>query len=164
MASSCSAHSSALFQTQIWCAARDSTPDAQGSSPTFGNLVSEMNLYDRCIANGLDRAKHRACADAAPLPLQAARQIFQTHGGERQKQQTVVAETMEGYSMAPDPSTDFQGGDRVRYVEGIHSGGPRRVGTISRIFTDGTSGPLRADVKFDDGIEPGVSIALLDFA
>jgi hypothetical protein len=73
---------------------------------------------------------------------------------------------MEGYGMAPDPSTDFQVGDRVRYVEGIRSGGPRRgqVGTISRIFTDGASGPLRADVKFDDGTEPGVSIALLDLA
>jgi hypothetical protein len=68
--------------------------------------------------------------------------------------------------MAPDPSTDFQVGDRVRYVEGILSGGLRRgqVGTITRIFTDGTSGPLRADVMFDDGVEPGVSIALLDLA
>lgn len=68
--------------------------------------------------------------------------------------------------MAADPSTDVQIGDRVRYVEGIRSGGPRRgqVGTITRIFTDGTSGPLRADVKFDDGVEPGVSVALLDLA
>jgi hypothetical protein len=116
--------------------------------------------------NRLDRAKHRARADDAPLPLDAVRQIFQTHGEEHQKQQTVVADTMEGNSMAPDPSTDFQVGDRVRYVEGIRSGGARRgqVGTISRIFTDGTSGPLRADVNFDDGIEPGVSIALLDLA
>lgn len=65
-----------------------------------------------------------------------------------------------------DPSTDFHVGDRVRYVEGVLSGGPRKgqVGTITRIFTDGTSGPLRADIKFDDGVEPGVSIALLDLA
>jgi hypothetical protein len=72
----------------------------------------------------------------------------------------------EGHSMAADPSTDFQIGDRVRYVEGIRSSGLRRgqVGTIIRIFTDGTSGPLRADVKFDDEVEAGVSIALLDLA
>jgi hypothetical protein len=73
---------------------------------------------------------------------------------------------MEDHSMASDPSTDFQVGDRVRYVEGIRSGGLRRgqVGTVTRIFIDGTNGPLRADVKFDDGIESGVSIALLDLA
>jgi hypothetical protein len=58
---------------------------------------------------------------------------------------------------------DLQVGDRVRYMEGVHSGGLRRgqVGTITRIFSDGTSGPLRADVQFDDGLEPGISIALL---
>ena len=65
-----------------------------------------------------------------------------------------------------DPSTDFQVGDRVRYVEGVRSGCLRRgqAGTITRIFTDGTSGTLRADIRFDDGVEPGVSIALLDLA
>ena len=58
--------------------------------------------------------------------------------------------------MSADPYTDFQIGDRVRYVEGIRNGGLRRrqVGTITRIFTDGTSGPLWADVKFEDVVEP----------
>jgi hypothetical protein len=63
-------------------------------------------------------------------------------------------------------SSELQVGDRVRYMVGLHSGALRRgqIGTITRIFTDGTSGPLQGDVEFDDGVEPGVSIALLELA
>lgn len=67
--------------------------------------------------------------------------------------------------MASDPA-DFRVGDRVRYIEGTMSWGVRRgqVGTITAVFSDGTSGPLRADVMFDDGLERGVSAALLEVA
>jgi hypothetical protein len=63
-------------------------------------------------------------------------------------------------------SSELRVGDRIRYMEGLQSGALRRgqIGTITRIFTDGTSGPLRADVGFDDGIDAGVSIALLELA
>jgi hypothetical protein len=62
--------------------------------------------------------------------------------------------------------SSLQVGDRVRYVEGLISGAKRRgqVGTITNIFSDGTSGPLHADVEFDDGVELGISIAVLELA
>lgn len=65
-----------------------------------------------------------------------------------------------------DLSADFRVGDRVQYVEGTVSWGARKgqVGTVAAIFSGGTSGPHRADVKFEDGVERGVSIALLELA
>ena len=65
-----------------------------------------------------------------------------------------------------DSSGELQVGDRVQYIEGTMSWGARRgqVGTVTTIFPDGPSGPSRADVQFDDGIEQGVSIALLELA
>ena len=61
---------------------------------------------------------------------------------------------------------DLQVGDRVRYIEGTTSWATRRgeVGTITAISADGTSGSLRADIMFDDGVESGVSVALLELA
>lgn len=65
-----------------------------------------------------------------------------------------------------DLPTDFQIGDRVQYIEGTVSWGARKgqIGTVTAIYSDGTSGPSRADVQFDDEIERDVSIALLELA
>ena len=62
------------------------------------------------------------------------------------------------------PSTEYRVGDRVRYREGTQSwtAGKRQVGTITAIFTDGTSGPGSADIIFDDGLEKGANLALLE--
>jgi hypothetical protein len=67
--------------------------------------------------------------------------------------------------MASNP-TDFCVGDRVRYIEGTVSLALRKgqTGTVTAIFSDGTGGPLRADVMFDDGVECGVNAALLEIA
>jgi hypothetical protein len=64
------------------------------------------------------------------------------------------------------PDSSLQVGDRVRYVEGLISGAKRKgaVGTITSVFSDGTGSPFRADVEFDDGVEEGVSVALLELA
>jgi hypothetical protein len=65
-----------------------------------------------------------------------------------------------------DFAIDFQVNDRVRYREGTMSWGARKgqCGTVTAIFSDGTSGPGRADVKFEDGVERGVCVALLEGA
>ena len=62
------------------------------------------------------------------------------------------------------PSTEYRVGDRVRYRDGTQSWAARKrqVGTITAIFTDGTSGPGRADIFFDDGLERGANLALLE--
>jgi hypothetical protein len=57
-------------------------------------------------------------------------------------------------------------GDRIRYAEGTMSSIVRKgeAGVITAIFSDGTSGPQRADVMFEDGLERGVSLALFNLA
>ena len=61
---------------------------------------------------------------------------------------------LEGNLMA-GTSTEYQVGDRDCYREGTQSWAARKrqVGTITAIFADGISGPGRADIFFDDGIE-----------
>lgn len=63
-------------------------------------------------------------------------------------------------------STELQVGDRVRYREGTQSWAARKgqVGTITAIFSNGTSGPRRADVLFEDGLERGANLVLLEHA
>lgn len=65
-----------------------------------------------------------------------------------------------------DLTHNFRVGDRVQYVEGTVSWGARKgqVGTLTALFSDGTGGPHRADVMFEDGLERGVSVALLELA
>lgn len=62
------------------------------------------------------------------------------------------------------PPTEYRVGDRVRYREGTQSWAARKrqVGTIIAIFTDGTNGPGRADIFFDDGLEKRANLALLE--
>ena len=57
----------------------------------------------------------------------------------------------------------FHVGDRIRYIEGTTSAASRRgqVGTITATFSVGTDGPQRADVMFDDGLERGISLAMV---
>jgi len=53
-------------------------------------------------------------------------------------------------------------GDRVRYVDGTVSGTARKgeIGTIAGMSSDRTG----VDVMFDDGLERGVTVALLELA
>ena len=57
----------------------------------------------------------------------------------------------------------FHVGDRIRYIEGTMSAASRRgqIGTIAATFSAGTDGPQRADVMFDDGLERGISLAMV---
>lgn len=56
--------------------------------------------------------------------------------------------------------SSLQVGDRVRYVERLISGVKRRgqVGTITNTFPDGTSGPLGADIEFDDASSKALAL------
>jgi hypothetical protein len=60
-----------------------------------------------------------------------------------------------------ESSSDLRVGDRVRYMAGTISGAARKgeVGTIVAISSDRTG----VDVTFDDGLERGVTAALLEF-
>ena len=57
-------------------------------------------------------------------------------------------------------------GDRVRYLSGTMSSAARKgqIGIITAVFSDRANGLLRADIMFDDGLERGVSLALMELA
>lgn len=61
-----------------------------------------------------------------------------------------------------ESSSNLRVGDRVRYVAGTISGAARKgeAGTIVAISSDRTG----VDVMFDDGLERGVTAALLELA
>jgi|SoiMethySBSTD1v2_1073268.scaffolds.fasta_scaffold546236_3 hypothetical protein len=61
-----------------------------------------------------------------------------------------------------ESSSELRVGDRVRYAAGTVSGAARKgeAGTIVAISSDRTG----VDVMFDDGLERGVTAALLELA
>ena len=59
----------------------------------------------------------------------------------------------------------LQVGDRVKFREG--AAGPARrseIGIVTAVFSDETTGAFRANVRFSDGVQPGVKVDQLERA